>query len=66
MVLNSFKSGIFPLKPTEGTGNPVMSAEVSDYLHLEILSPKQMFQRLSIAVALVKAGNISENLLNGI
>ena len=37
-----------------------MSAEVSDHWHFEILSPKQMFQSLSIAVALVKVGNISE------
>ena len=33
MVLNAFKSGIFPLKPTEGIVNPGMSAckaKVSD------------------------------------
>ena len=33
---------------------------------LKILTPKQMLQRLPIAVALVKAGNNSENLLNEI
>ena len=33
---------------------------------LKILSPKQMLQRLSIALAQVKAGNTSENLLNEI
>ena len=33
---------------------------------LKILSPKQMFQRLPIAHAHVKAGNTSENLLNEI
>ena len=33
---------------------------------LKILMPKQMFQRLSIALAHVKAGNNSENLLNEI
>ena len=38
---------------TEGTG-------------LKILTPKQMFQRLPIALAQVKAGNNSENLLNEI
>ena len=33
---------------------------------LKILTPKQMLQRLLIALAQVKAGNISENLLNEI
>ena len=33
---------------------------------LKILTPKQMFQRLPIALAWVKAGNMSENLLNEI
>ena len=33
---------------------------------LKILTPKQMFQRLPIALAQVKAGNTSENLLNEI
>ena len=33
---------------------------------LKILTPKQMFQRLSIVLAQVKAGNNSENLLNEI
>ena len=40
-------------KATKGTG-------------LKILNPKQMFQRLPIALAQVKAGNNSENLLNEI
>ena len=31
---------------------------------LKILTPKQMLQRLPLALAQVKAGNISENLLN--
>ena len=31
---------------------------------LKILTPKQMLQRLSIALAQVKVGNTSENLLN--
>ena len=31
---------------------------------LKILTPKQMFQRLPIALAQVKAGNNSESLLN--
>ena len=33
---------------------------------LKMLSPEQMFQRLLIALAQVKAGNTSENSLNGI
>ena len=33
---------------------------------LKILSPKQMLQRLQIALPQVKAGNTSENLLNDI
>ena len=33
---------------------------------LKILTPKQMLQRLPIALAHVKTGNNSENLLNGI
>ena len=40
-------------KATNGTG-------------LRILTPKQMLQRLPIALAQVKAGNNSENLLNEI
>ena len=40
-------------KATKGTG-------------LKILTPKQMLQRLPIALAQVKAGNNSENLLNKI
>ena len=31
---------------------------------LKVLTPKQMLQRLPIALAQVKAGNNSENLLN--
>ena len=33
---------------------------------LQILTPKQMLQRLPIALAQVKTGNTSENLLNEI
>ena len=33
---------------------------------IKILTPKQMFQRLPIAVAQIKAGNNSESLLNEI
>ena len=47
----------------EGTG---FSDKVSDHSNLKILSPKQILQRLPIALAKVKAGNTSENLLNEI
>ena len=53
LVINAFKSGLFPLKPTTGTG-PKISA------------PKQMLHRLPIALAQVKAGNNSDRLLNEI
>ena len=41
-------------------------AKVSERKRLSILTPKQMFQILPIALAQVKAGNISENLLDEI
>ena len=46
------RADYFPLKSTTGTG-------------LKILTPKQMLQRLPIALAQAKADN-SENLLNEI
>ena len=52
-VLNAFKSGIFPLRQTQGT-------------RIKTLTSKQMLQKLPIALAQVKAGNNSENLLNEI
>ena len=53
LAISAFKSASFPLKSATGTG-------------LKILTPKQMLQRLPIALALVKAGNNSESLLNEI
>ena len=47
-----------PLK-TEVAG---FSDKVSNDSNLKILMPKQILQRLSIALAQVKAGNTSENL----
>ena len=41
-------------------------AKVSDHSNLKIFTPEQMLQRLPIALAQVKAGNTSENLLNEI
>ena len=59
-VLDAFDSTIFLIK-SKGTGilNP-------DHSKLKILSPKQMLQRLPIAIAQVKAGKNSESLLNEI
>ena len=54
LVLNAFKSGIFP-KPSKEKG-----------LTPKILTPKQTFQRLPIALAQVKASNTSGSLLNEI
>ena len=51
--LNAFKTKIFPIKATKGDV-------------LKLLTPKQMLQRLPIALAQVKASNTSENLLNDI
>ena len=56
-VLNGFKSKIFL---TESKGSGILNTK------LKILTLKQMFQRLPIALAQVKAGDNSENLLNEI
>ena len=60
MVLNGFRSKIF-LTKSKGTG--IFNA---DYSKLKVLTPKQMLQRLTVALPQVKAGNNSENLLNEI
>ena len=60
IVLNGFKSKIFLIKST-GTG-----LFNTDNSKLKILTPKQMLQRLPMALAQVKAGSNSENLLNEI
>ena len=43
-----------------------MAAENQEGTGLKILTPKQMIQRLPIALAQVKAGNNSESLLDEI
>ena len=48
-------------KKQKGNGLPSDLAK-----HIKILTPKQMIQRLRIALAEVKSGNTSENLLNEI
>ena len=71
---NAFEGGIFP-KEKEGEGLTsilyrvafvvkvsdckVSNRKFSDPKQLKILTPKQMFQRLPIALAQVKAGNTS-------
>ena len=59
-ILDAFESKIFSTK-SKGSGvlNP-------DYSKLKLLTPKQMLQRLPIALGQVKAGNNSESLLNKI
>ena len=59
-VLDAFESKIFLIK-SKGSGilNP-------DNSKLKILAPKQMLQRLPIALAQVKGANNSESLLNEI
>ena len=51
LILNGFKSGIFPIKATKSEG-------------LKILTPRQILQRLPRALAQAKVGNISQNLAN--
>ena len=53
LTLNAFESGIFPLKEKQGKG-------------LKILTPKQMLKRLPVAMAQIRVGNTSENVLNEI
>ena len=58
--LDAFESKIFSVK-SKGAG--ILSPNQSK---INILTPKQMLQRLPIALAQVKAGNNSEKLLNEI
>ena len=59
-VPDAFESKIFSIK-SKGSGilNP-------DHSKLKVLTPKQMLQRLLIALAQVKVGNNSESLWNEI
>ena len=60
MVLNVFKSKIFF---TKSKGSGVLN---TNHSKLKILTPKQILKRLPVALAQVKAGNNSENVLNEI
>ena len=59
-TLDAFESKIF-LTKSKGAG--ILDL---DHSRLKVLTPKQMLQRLRIALAQVKAGNNSESLLNEI
>ena len=59
-VLEAFESKIFSTK------SKVAGILNNDHSKLKILTHKQIFQRLPIALAQVKASNNSENLLNEI
>ena len=60
MFLNPFKSKIFL---TKSKGSGILN---TNHSKLKLITPKQMLKRLPIALAQVKAGNNSENLLNEI
>ena len=75
-VLNTFDSEIF-LKGKQGKGltrileciahiTKVFDCKISDHSKFKILTLQQILQRLLIALAQVKAGNTSENVLNEI
>ena len=44
----------------------VSNCKAFDHKRIKILAPKQILQRLTIALAQVKAGNTSENFINKI
>ena len=62
-TLDSVASGLLG---SSRCGAKVSDHKISDSKHLEILTPEQTLQILSIALSQVKAGNISANLLNEI
>ena len=59
-ILDTFESKIIL---TKSKGSDILNL---DHSRLTVLTPKQMLQRFSIALAQVKAGNNSESLLNEI
>ena len=68
LTLNAFKKVIFPIKATKDEIRLDMLAPclLSLATRLKVLSPKQILQRLPIAISLVKVSNTHENLLNEI
>ena len=64
MTINAFKSGIFPLKMTQGNRHPSNLARVAktfDRTRLKILAPKQILHRLPVVFAQIQAVITSEN-----
>ena len=57
---------VFDRLPPLGLVRIAQVDKVSDHTHLKIITPKKMVQRLPIALAQLKSGNTSENLLNEI
>ena len=68
LTLNALRSGIFLIRATKGKEHlRLLALRHSDCAQRrKILTPKQMLQRLPIALAQVKAGETSKNLLNEI
>ena len=62
-ILNVFEIPIFP-KTKQGKGLENIFKKVLNHKQLKILFPEQILQILSRAIAQVKAGNISQKLLN--
>ena len=59
MILSAFKNWFISVQSTKKIGNPDVSTDVtkvSDCLSLKILTPKEMLQRLLIALAQIKTG----------
>ena len=66
-VFNNFKSNTFPIRSdTVPCKSPMGETSSQQEGGLEVLTPKQMLQRLSIALAQIKAGNNSKTLSNEI
>ena len=71
-IHNAFEGNIFPMKvmsdntleKTSLTPPKITIKRFSQGTVIKILTPTQMFQRLSIAIAQVNAVNTSENLIN--
>ena len=63
-VINFFRD--YAKMMLDASYNAEQNKTEQDGIRLKILTPKQMLQRLPTALAQVKAGNNSENLLNEI
>ena len=71
-VLNAFKGNIFPMKimgddareKTSSTPSKILKRITTQGTGIKLRTHKQMLQSLPIALAQVKIGNASKNLLN--